>query len=244
MSKSSVLAFAESSRYHPEAMRILVAEDDAKLRSHLRSALSEVGYAVDDTADGEDALWLLREHQYDAAILDISMPGRDGVSITRAIRAAGQNTPVLLATARGELRDKVGGLDAGADDYLVKPFSVEELLARLRAVLRRRRPDVSDQMRVADLEIDLRSRTASRAGQEILLTNREFALLAALVEASPRPVSKTTLIERVWDQHFDSGTNVLNVYVNYLRKKIDLPGLKPLVHTLRGIGFALREEAP
>lgn len=225
-------------------MRILVAEDDKKLRCHLRNALAEVGYAVDDTADGEDALWLLREHQYDAAILDISMPGRDGVSITRAIRASGQNTPVLLATARGELRDKVGGLDAGADDYLVKPFSVEELLARLRAVLRRRRPDMSDQMRVADLEIDLRSRTATRAGKEIVLTNREFALLALLAEASPRPVSKTTLIERVWDQHFDSGTNVLNVYVNYLRKKIDLPGLTPLVHTLRGIGFALREEAP
>jgi two-component system copper resistance phosphate regulon response regulator CusR len=204
--------------------------------------LSEVGYAVDDTADGEDALWLLREHEYDAAILDITMPGRDGVSITRALRSLGKNTPVLLATARGELRDKVGGLDAGADDYLVKPFSVEELLARLRAVLRRRRPDISDQMRVADLEIDLRSRTVTRGGKEISLTNREFALLAALAEASPRPVSKTTLIERVWDQHFDSGTNVLNVYVNYLRKKVDLPGLKPLVHTMRGIGFALREE--
>jgi two-component system copper resistance phosphate regulon response regulator CusR len=202
-----------------------------------------VGYAVDDTADGEDALWLLREREYDAAILDITMPGRDGVSITRALRSSGKNTPVLLATARGELRDKVGGLDAGADDYLVKPFSVEELLARLRAVLRRRRPDMSDQMRVADLEIDLRSRTVIRGGKEISLTNREFALLAALAEASPRPVSKTTLIERVWDQHFDSGTNVLNVYVNYLRKKIDLPGLKPLVHTMRGIGFALREEA-
>ncbi len=224
-------------------MRVLIAEDDAKLRSHLRRALREVGYAVDDTADGDEALWLLREHAYDAAVLDISMPGRDGVSVTRAIRAAGSSTPVLLATARGELRDKVGGLDAGADDYLVKPFSVEELLARLRALLRRRRPDMSDKVRVADLDIDLRSRTASRAGKDIILTNREFALLAALAEASPRPVSKTALIERVWDQHFDSGTNVLNVYINYLRKKIDLPGSKPLVHTLRGVGFALREDA-
>ena len=223
-------------------MRVLVAEDDAKMRSHLRSALAEVGYAVDDTADGEEALWLLREHEYDAAILDISMPGRDGVTVTRTIRALGKTLPVLLATARGELRDKVGGLDAGADDYLVKPFSVEELLARLRAVLRRRRPDMNDLLRVADLDIDLRSRTAMRAGQKIALTNREFALLEVLAEASPRPVPKTMLIERVWDQHFDSGTNVLNVYVNYLRKKIDLPCLKPLVHTLRGIGFVLREE--
>lgn len=223
-------------------MRILVAEDDSKLRSHLKRALTEVGYAVDDTADGEEALWLLREHAYDAAILDITMPGRDGVSVTRQLRAAGQTLPVLLATARGEVRDRVGGLDAGADDYLVKPFSVEELLARLRAVLRRRRPELSDTVRVADLELDLRVRTASRAGREILLTNREFSLLAALAEASPRPVPKTMLVERVWDQHFDSGTNVLNVYINYLRKKIDLPGMRPLLHTLRGVGFALREE--
>jgi DNA-binding response OmpR family regulator len=223
-------------------MRILVAEDDSKLRSHLKRALTEVGYAVDDTADGEEALWLLREHAYDAAILDITMPGRDGVSVTRQLRAAGQTVPVLLVTARGEVRDRVGGLDAGADDYLVKPFSVEELLARLRAVLRRRRPELSDTVRVADLELDLRVRTASRAGREILLTNREFSLLAALAEASPRPVPKTMLVERVWDQHFDSGTNVLNVYINYLRKKIDLPGMRPLLHTLRGVGFALREE--
>jgi DNA-binding response OmpR family regulator len=225
-------------------MRILVAEDDSKLRSHLKRALTEVGYAVDDTADGEEALWLLREHAYDAAILDITMPGRDGVSVTRQLRAAGQTLPVLLATARGELRDRVGGLDAGADDYLVKPFSVEELLARLRAVLRRRRPEMSDTVRVADLELDLRARTATRAGHEILLTNREFSLLSALAEASPRPVPKTMLVERVWDQHFDSGTNVLNVYINYLRKKIDLPGMRPLLHTLRGVGFALREVPP
>jgi DNA-binding response OmpR family regulator len=225
-------------------MRILVAEDDSKLRSHLRRALTEVGYAVDDTADGEEALWLLREHTYDAAILDITMPGRDGVSVTRQLRAAGQTVPVLLVTARGEVRDRVGGLDAGADDYLVKPFSVEELLARLRAVLRRRRPELSDTVRVADLELDLRVRTVTRAGREIVLTNREFSLLAALAEASPRPVPKTMLVERVWDQHFDSGTNVLNVYINYLRKKIDLPGMRPLLHTLRGVGFALREEPP
>ena len=225
-------------------MRILVAEDDAKLRSHLKRALTEVGYAVDDTADGEDALWLLREHAYDAAVLDITMPGRDGVSITRQLRAAGHTVPILLATARGELRDRVGGLDAGADDYLVKPFSVEELLARLRAVLRRRRPDLSDIVRVADLELDLRVRTVVRANREIILTNREFSLLAVLAEASPRPVPKTMLVERVWDQHFDSGTNVLNVYINYLRKKIDLPGMRPLLHTLRGVGFALREAPP
>jgi DNA-binding response OmpR family regulator len=218
-------------------MRVLVAEDDAKLRSHLIKALRAAGYAVDDTGDGEEALWLLGEHPYDAAVLDISMPGRDGVSVTRAARAKGCATPVLIATARGELKDKVGGLDAGADDYLVKPFSTEEMLARLRAIMRRKRPEMSMVLRVEDLEIDLRSRTARRGGEDIALTNREFALLEALAEASPRCVSKTTLVERVWDQHFDSGTNVLNVYINYLRRKIDLSGMEPLIHTVRGVGF-------
>lgn len=218
-------------------MRVLVAEDDAKLRSHLVKALRAAGYAVDETGDGEEALWLLGEHPYDAAVLDISMPGRDGVSVTRAARTKGCTTPVLIATARGELKDKVGGLDAGADDYLVKPFSTEEMLARLRAIMRRKRPDMSMVLRVEDLEIDLRSRTARRCGEDITLTNREFALLEALAEASPRSVSKTTLVERVWDQHFDSGTNVLNVYINYLRRKIDLPGMEPLIHTVRGVGF-------
>lgn len=223
-------------------MRILVAEDDSKLRSHLKQALEQAGYAVDEAGDGLEALWLGKEHGYDAAVLDISMPGMDGVSVTRALRKASRTFPILLATARGDLRDKVGGLDAGADDYLVKPFSTEELLARIRAVLRRRSPDLCSIVRIADLELDLRSRVASRGGCEIVLTNREFALLEALAEASPRTLTKTTLVERVWDQHFDSGTNVLNVYVNYLRKKIDLPGMPPLIHTVRGVGFALREE--
>ncbi len=222
-------------------MRILVAEDDRKVRAHVAGALRAAGHVVDDTGDGAEALWLLMENPYDAAVLDITMPGRDGVSVTRAIRAAGRAVPVLLATARSEIRDKVSGLDAGADDYIVKPFSTEELLARLRALQRRAKPEMDPVLRVADLEIDLRARVARRAGQEITLTNREFALLEVLAEASPRPVSRATLVERVWDQHFDSGTNVLNVYVNYLRKKVDLPGCAPLLHTLRGIGFALRE---
>ncbi len=224
-------------------MRILVAEDDPKLRGHLKQALQQVGYAVDEAADGPEALWLASENPYDAAVLDISMPGMDGVSVTRAIRRTGRTFPVLLATARGELRDKVGGLDAGADDYLVKPFSIEELLARIRALLRRQRPELGNTLRVGDLEIDLLSHSARRAGVDIVLTNREFALLATLAEASPRTVTKATLVERVWDQHFDSGTNVLNVYVNYLRKKVDLAGQPALLHTVRGVGFALREES-
>ena len=224
-------------------MRILVAEDDAKLRSHLVKALQSAGHATDETGDGEEALWLLGEHPYDAAVLDIMMPGRDGVSVTRSARARGSRAIILLATARGELRDKVNGLDAGADDYLVKPFSTEEMLARLRACERRNRPDLGNILRVADLEIDLRARTANRNGKEITLTNREFSLLETLAEASPRAVSKTTLTERVWDQYIDSGSNVVNVYVNYLRKKIDVEGLKPLIHTVRGIGLVLREDA-
>ena len=229
---------------YPSRMRILVAEDDAGLRSHLVSALQSAGHTTDQTGDGEEALWLLGEYDYDAAVLDIMMPGKDGVSVTRAARARGTRAIILLATARGELRDKISGLDAGADDYLVKPFSTEEMLARLRACERRRRPELGNTLRIADLELDLKARTANRGGAEITLTNREFALLEALAEASPRAVSKTTLIERVWDQYFDSGTNVVNVYVNYLRKKIDTDGLMPLIHTVRGVGFVLREEAP
>ncbi len=223
-------------------MRILVAEDDSKVRSHVVHAMRQAGHAVDETGNGEEALWLLGEHSYDAAVLDITMPGRDGVSVTRSARVSGCTCPILLATARGDVRDKVSGLDAGADDYIVKPYSTEELLARLRALRRRARPGLDDVLCVGDLEIDLRARVARRAGEEIRLTNREFALLEVLAEASPRPVSKTALVERVWDQHFDSGTNVLNVYINYLRKKIDVPGCRPLIQTLRGIGFALREE--
>jgi two-component system copper resistance phosphate regulon response regulator CusR len=224
-------------------MRILVAEDDARLRKHLVAALREAGHEVDEVGEGLEALHLLERRPYDAGVLDITMPGMDGVSVVRKARAGGCRATFLLSTARGELGDKVAGLDSGADDYLVKPYSTEELLARLRAAERRAKPETSNLLRVADLEIDLITRTAHRGGRQIILTNREFALLEALATASPRPVSKASLVERVWDQYFDPGSNVVNVYVNYLRKKIDLPGLKPLIHTERGVGFALKEEA-
>lgn len=222
-------------------MRILVAEDEPKVAAHLRRGLSEEGYAVDVAVDGNEALWLAENNSYDALVLDVMMPGQDGVSVLRQLRHKGRNAPAILLTARHELEDRVRGLDAGADDYVAKPFSMIELLARLRAVLRRQRPDPVDHLRVADLELDLRSRTARRGGEDIPLTNREFALLEFLMLSSPRPVSKTAIVEHVWDQHFDSGTNVVNVYVKYLREKIDRPGWTPLIQTVRGVGFALRE---
>jgi DNA-binding response OmpR family regulator len=225
-------------------MRILVADDEEKVAAHIRRGLQEEGYAVDLASDGAEALWLAENHTYDAMVFDVMMPAHDGVTVVRQLRRKGVRTPVIFLTARHELADRVAGLDAGADDYLAKPFSMIELLARLRAVLRRQRPESSDQLRVADLELDLLARTARRAGVEVQLTNREFALLELLMASSPKPVSKTAIIEHVWDQHFDSGTNVVNVYVNYLRAKVDRPGLKPLIQTVRGVGFALRETAP
>ena len=228
----------------PDRMRILVAEDEAKVAAHIGRGLTEAGYSVDVAADGPEALWLAGNNAYDAMIFDVMMPGQDGITVVRQLRRKGVRSPVIFLTARHELADRVAGLDAGGDDYLAKPFSMIELLARLRALLRRQRNDPVDRMRVADLELDLLERTARRAGAVVALTNREFALLELLMTSSPKPVSKTAIIEHVWDQHFDSGTNVVNVYVNYLRTKIDRPGLVPLIHTVRGVGFALHEPAP
>ncbi|MGA0845109.1 MAG: response regulator transcription factor [Luteolibacter sp.] len=223
---------------------ILVAEDDIRLRRHLVRALKGCGHEVSETGNGAEALRCLLDRHFDAAVLDITMPGMDGVSVIREARKHGCSAIMLLSTARGEVEDKVAGLDAGADDYLVKPYSTEEMLARLRAASRRARPHLPTTIQVADLVIDPLTRTAQRGGRLITLTNREFALLETLAESSPRPVSKTSLVDRVWDQYFDPSSNVVNVYVNYLRKKIDLPGFKPLIHTHRGVGFALKEEEP
>jgi len=164
--------------------------------------------------------------------------------VVRHLRRKQILSPVIFITSPDDVQDRVRGLDAGADDYLTKPFSISELLARLRAVLRRQRPQSSNLLRVADLELDLVAHEARRAGERIELTRREFALLEFLFNSSPRPVSKTAIVEHVWDQHFDSETNVVNVYIKMLRRKIDRPGLPPLIHTVRGVGFMLREEKP
>ena len=222
-------------------MRILVADDDAKAAGLLVQGLKAEGYAVDLASDGDEALWLGETHPYDALVLDVMMPAKDGFTVVRQLRKKNILTPVIFVTARGEVEDRVRGLDAGGDDYLVKPFSLTELLARLRAMLRRQRPNGVNVLRVADLEMDLLSRKVRRAGEEIVLTNREFALLEFLLLNAPKPVSKMAIVEHVWDQHFDSQTNIVNVYMNYLRNKIDRPGLNPLLHTVRGVGFALKE---
>ena len=223
-------------------MRILLAEDETKVAEQVRRGLIADGYVVDWAADGEEASWLAETNPYDAMVLDVMMPGKDGFTVVRQLRRKKILTPVIFLTARSDIEDRVRGLDAGADDYITKPFSLAELLARLRALLRRQRPQGTSTLRVGNLELDLIGHTASRAGEHIELTRREYALLEFLMSASPKAVSKTAIVEHVWDQHFDSGTNVVNVYINHLRDKIDLPGLQPLIQTVRGVGFALREE--
>ena len=225
-------------------MRVLLAEDVAKVAEHIRQGLTTEGYCVDVASDGDEALWLGELHPYDVMVLDVMLPGKDGFTVVRQLRRKQINTPVIFVSARGEVEDRVRGLDAGGDDYLIKPFSLAELLARLRALLRRQRPQSNNTLRVADLELDLITHRAKRGEHLVELTPREFALLEFLMVSSPKPVSKTAIIEHVWDQHFDSETNVVNVYLKMLRRKIDLPGLPPLLHTLRGVGFAVREEKP
>jgi two-component system copper resistance phosphate regulon response regulator CusR len=225
-------------------MRILLAEDERKVAEHVQAGLAVEGYAVDVAPSGDEALWLASTNPYDALVLDIMMPGADGFSVVRQLRRKQIFTPVIFLSARSEVEDRVRGLDVGGDDYLTKPFSLTELLARLRALLRRQRPQAMNILRLADLELDLVAHEARRGGEIIELTRREFALLEFLFSASPRAVSRTAITEHVWDQHFSSDTNVVNVYIKMLRRKIDLPGRPPLIHTLRGVGFALREDKP
>lgn len=229
---------------HAYTMRVLVAEDEAKVAAFIERGLKEAGYAVDVAADGDEAIWLAESHPYDAWVFDVMMPGKDGISVVRHLRRQGQQVPAILLTARTRVEDRVQGLDAGADDYIPKPFSLSELLARLRAVLRRQRPSMSNDLTVLDLTLDLVAHTARRGTREIALTNREFALLELLMLASPKPVSKTAIVEHVWDQNFDSGTNVVQVYIKYLREKIDKAGETPLIQTVRGVGYVLKGIEP
>jgi two-component system copper resistance phosphate regulon response regulator CusR len=220
-------------------VRLLLVEDEAKTSAYLQKGLSENGFVVDAAARGDDGLQFALHAEYDLIILDVALPGRDGWSVLSALRHAGRPTPVLFLTARDSITDRVKGLELGADDYLVKPFAFAELLARIRTILRRgptRQPEV---LLVADLELDLIRHKAIRAGQRLDLSPKEFALLSLLVRRQGEVLSRTVIAEQVWDMHFDSDTNVVDVAVRRLRGKVDDAFAGKLIHTVRGLGYVL-----
>ena len=223
-------------------MRILLVEDERKLSSVIKKGLKEVHYAVDLADNGDDALFLAQSNPYDLIILDIMLPGKDGISICRQLRKDKNSTPILMLTARDDVEDKISGLDSGADDYLTKPFSFPEFLARVRALLRRKNTEKSTRLKVADLELDQLTRKAYRAGKEIELTATEYSLLEYLMLNAGQVVTRTMISEHVWNDDFDAFSNVINVYINYLRKKVDQAEEKQLIHSLRGVGYILKDE--
>ena len=225
-------------------MRILLAEDEKKIASFIRKALREAGHAVDEVHRGDEALELAKTTPYDVIVLDVMMPGRDGLSVLRVLRERRNPTPVLLLTARGEVSERIEGLNLGADDYMAKPFAMDELIARVNALTRRGSPERSTMLRVADLTVNLITREVTRAGKRIDLAVREFALLDYLMRSPGRVLTRTQICEHVWDHHFDTGTNVVDVYVQRLRRKIDDGHDVKLLHTVRGVGYVIREGAP
>jgi len=223
-------------------MRILLVEDERKVASFIARALRERTYAVDVAATGEDGLELAATEPYDAILLDVRLPGISGIEVCRQLRRSGLETPILMLTARGLVEQRVEGLDAGADDYLTKPFALTELEARVRALIRRGFGKSAATLRCAGLELDRHRRRAKRGETGIPLTSREFALLEFLMLRSPDPVTRSEIVEHVWDCHFDSGTNLVEVYINRLRQKIDQDHAAKLIHTVRGLGYSLRPE--
>ncbi|HOW18355.1 MAG TPA: response regulator transcription factor [Phycisphaerae bacterium] len=224
-------------------MRVLVVEDYAPLRKAVAQGLKEAGYAVDAAVDGEEGLWYAESGTYDVIVLDLMLPGLDGLSLLKRLRKAGSATHVLILTAKDTLDDRVRGLDLGADDYLVKPFAFEELLARVRALIRRKYEAKDPVIRVADLEIDTGRRTVRRAGEPIPLTAHEYALLEFLAMRAGRIVTRTDIWEHVYAFHSSPESNVVDVYIGYLRRKIERAGLPRLIHTRRGQGYILGESA-
>lgn len=220
-------------------MRVLLIEDYTPLRESVTQALEEAGFAVDAAADGPAGLRHAEAGDYDAIVLDIVLPKLDGLSILKRLRQSGSRTPVLLLTARDTVADRVTGLDLGADDYLIKPFALEELLARVRALLRRKYGEVDPIIRIQDLEVDTVSRIVRRAGERIDLTAREYALLEFLAHRVGGIVSRTEIWEHVYDFRSTVESNVVDVYIGYLRKKIERPGWQRLIHTRRGQGYVL-----
>lgn len=221
-------------------MRLLLVEDEKKVSSFVARSLRETHYAVDLADTGEKALEFVSHDRYDLILLDIRLPNRSGIDVCREMRGAGVETPVLMLTARSLVEQRVEGLDAGADDYLTKPFALAELHARVRALTRRGFRGGA-KLHIADLELDRPTRVVRRSGDRIPLTSKEFALLEVLMLRSPDAAHRTEIIEHVWAQTFDAETNILEVYVNRLRRKVDPPHLPKLIHTIRGIGYQLAE---
>jgi two-component system copper resistance phosphate regulon response regulator CusR len=220
-------------------MRILIVDDERKAADYLHRGLTESGYVVDVALNGDDGLSLALSEYYDLIVLDVMMPGRDGWSVLSSLRRAGRQTPVLFVTAKDGVDDRVKGLEGGADDYLVKPYAFSELLARIRSILRRGPTRQQETLTAADLELDIPRHRASRGGQRIDLTPKEFALLSLLVRRRGEVLSRTLISELVWEMNFDSDTNVVDVAVRRLRSKVDDPFDLKLIRTVRGVGYVL-----
>lgn len=222
-------------------MRILVIEDERKTAAFLNKGLSESGFIVDTEGNGEEGLFLALSKDYDLIILDVMLPDRDGWSILSALRRAGKQMPVLFLTARDTVRDRVKGLESGADDYLIKPFAFSELLARVRILLRRAPIRHNESLQIADLEIEFERQKATRSGSRLDLTSKEFALLSLLMRRAGEILSRTMIAEQVWDINFDSDTNIIDVAIRRLRSKVDDPFEKKLIHTVRGVGYVFED---
>ena len=221
-------------------MRILIIEDEKKVADFIKRGLKEEGYSVDVAYDGEEGHFQATSNEYDAIILDLMLPKIDGISLCKKLRADKINVPILMLTAKDSVKDKVTGLDSGANDYLTKPFSFEELLARIRALLRKSETATPTELQIGDLILDLLTHKVTRAGKEIILTNKEYALLEYLMRNPGCIVTRTMISEHVWDINFDTFTNVIDVYMNYLRNKIDKGHKKKLIETIRGRGYMIR----
>jgi two-component system, OmpR family, copper resistance phosphate regulon response regulator CusR len=224
-------------------MRLLIVEDEPKVARFIERGLREEHFAVDAAFDGEEGLDLALVHDYDLVILDVMLPKKDGFEVLEALRAAKRPCKVLMLTARDAVKDRVRGLNGGADDYLVKPFAFEELLARVRVLLRRSGGAETASLSFADLVLDVKARKVTRAGQPVALSAREFAVLEHLMRHQGEVISRTRLSEQVWDQHFDSMTNVIDVTLYHLREKVDRGFATPLIHTVRGVGYVLKNSA-